>query len=72
VSVNCGAKPDVSGHAVLLKYSGASGRLGRRAAGRLQKTKIVAARRPMMIQSGGILYNFGCCGVYPIKAWTAI
>jgi hypothetical protein len=37
-----------------------------------EKLKPLPHRRPMMIRSGGILYKYGGCGVYPVKAWTAI
>jgi hypothetical protein len=37
-----------------------------------KKLKPLPRRRPMMIRFGGILYKFGGCGVFPVKAWTAI
>jgi hypothetical protein len=34
-----------------------------------KKLKPLPRRRPMMIRFGGILYKFGGCGVYPLKAF---
>jgi hypothetical protein len=40
--------------------------------GGCKKLKPLPRRRPMMIRFGGILYKSGGCGVYPVKARTAI
>jgi hypothetical protein len=37
-----------------------------------KKLKPLPHRRRMMIRFGGFLYKSGSCGVFPVKAWTAV